>query len=156
NIPSQVIVGSMTRYTSETICNENDILLGIPASKMPFIFPSIEQQNMRMGNFITEFGEILIKQFLAKFVFVICGLFCINIFNNIFLSFLIFMIVYSIVFCLLYRLSNADMWQIGTYSYENITRWHHFIFLSMSIDYFFVIGSLLGGTQWLLYLFRSL
>ncbi|CAF1003626.1 unnamed protein product [Didymodactylos carnosus] len=45
NIPSQVIVGSMTRYTSETICNENDILLGIPASKMPFIFPSIERMD---------------------------------------------------------------------------------------------------------------
>ncbi|CAF1591913.1 unnamed protein product [Didymodactylos carnosus] len=153
NVPAHSVIATMTRFTSETVCKDGDILLGLPARVMPFVSPPVDQMKINVNGEIFTF---FLTQLVAKFTFVLFGLFCMYFVSNIFILILLFIILYSILLCLCDRLCTAQMSKPGTYSFDNIVGWKRRIVVRMFRDYMVLIGQFIGGTQWLIYFFRAL
>jgi acetyltransferase-like isoleucine patch superfamily enzyme len=151
-IAPEIIVGSLTLVTRTTVSDHfNGVLLGIPASEMPFAMPD----HTSVVNDISSSNSLFIPNWLL-----ICLNFFINkfFFLTVYSSLLLFMalIIHIIVVCALYRYSNSNRKKRSHFLFSEVTTHFRRFFHAFISDFFVFLGLYLSGTQFLVFLFRAL
>ncbi|CAF3855794.1 unnamed protein product, partial [Rotaria sp. Silwood1] len=155
-----VLVATLTCVKQETfdVNNKSEIiLLGIPARQMPFV-----QQTVQVKDTTTDMNRFLFdslrRTLAAKMVLVFICNFCFQFISNelyICLLILPFLLISAILFSFLSYICEQlkhCVFSLG----KKITDQFHEIVFSVAIDSYHIIDPLVGGTQWLVYICRSL
>ncbi|UJR12901.1 hypothetical protein I4U23_017075, partial [Adineta vaga] len=133
NLASHTMVGNLTRITRETISNNGDVFIGVPARAMPFHMPfrqAIEDQIKTIPFWKTCFSHYISK----------CLLISIYFFGGLVGG----SIIHTIIVCSFFR------WKACVHN-QTIKQ----IIEKLQDDHEILISSLLGNTQWLIRLFRA-
>ncbi|CAF0980449.1 unnamed protein product [Adineta steineri] len=133
HLASHTMVGNLTRITRETISNNRDVFIGVPASAMPFQMPIREATDDQIKT--TPFWKTCFSHYISKClltgIYWSCGL-------------IGGPILHTIIVC------SFDRWHLYTDNeiIEQIIR-------RLQVDHEIFICTFLGNTQWLIRLFRA-
>ncbi|CAF0817778.1 unnamed protein product [Adineta steineri] len=133
HLASHTMVGNLTRITRETISNNRDVFIGVPARVMPFQMP-IKQETEGQIKTI-PFWKTCLTHYISKCLLIgiywSCGLVGGS-------------ILHTIIVC------SFDRWYL--YTDNGIIGQ---IIRKLQVDHEIFISSFLGNTQWLIRLFRA-
>ncbi|CAF1287843.1 unnamed protein product [Didymodactylos carnosus] len=159
-IPPYSVVGSMTCVTRDDgIFEPKDIILGVPARKMPFYMSpastTVDGISKTKTSLTCSYWQKLTAELLAKSIIVFCALVIKSLNINTCFSCLLLLIVYSALLCLLMN-SLQEKPQAGPQPMAETLGWHQSILQILPRDYILFISPLLDGTQWIIYVLRGL
>ncbi|CAF2917639.1 unnamed protein product [Rotaria sp. Silwood2] len=151
NIAERTLVGTMTRINEETntvIDNDSPghVVLGIPARLMPFQrdIPISVSANKSSPYIYSDLASAICVQFLVKVI-------------------ISFLFVHAYLLLPIYFLLAEHFISLFFFALpreicllDRINRWRYQLSAILTLDFYTFIAPLLGGTQWLVILFRRL